>query len=452
MKFKRFPCMTVIVSCTLATIAALPALGQNNQNSTQTTSRLARYTVQDLGTLDSGTLSVAWGINERGDVEGVSTTLPDDNNMPPYPPVHAFRWRDGALTDLGTLGGPNSIANWRPSGKGQVGGYAETSSPDPSGENSCGNFLICLPVVWEKGGITPLPTVGGENGQASGFNQQGQVVGNAEDGTIDPTCSAPQLFHFKPVIWEEDPVESGVQELPTAPGDLDGVAYALNDKEQAIGLTGNCTTAFHSLLWQRQNITVQSGSSREQWTARDINSLGGSLSFPNDINDRGQVVGTSNLPGDTTNHAFLWRDGTIKDLGTLPGDVFSQADGINEEGQIVGISVDANGNGRAFLWNKGVMTDLNTLIPADSPLTLIEATGRINSRGEIAGVAIQNSTGEYHAFLATPCDQANPDRGCTMEAQTGDRPKVALPAHIRKLIDHQANRPYGSQSRRLWPK
>jgi len=62
----------------------------------------------------------------------------------------------------------------------------------------------------------------------------------------------------------------------------------------------------------------------------------------------------------------------MRDLGTLPGDVASVANGINSKGQVLGGSVDMDENSRAFLWQNGVMTDLNTLIPADSPLFLLD--------------------------------------------------------------------------------
>jgi probable HAF family extracellular repeat protein len=79
------------------------------------------------------------------------------------------------------------------------------------------------------------------------------------------------------------------------------------------------------------------------------------------------VVGVSDLPGDTTSHAFQWQNGKMTDLGTLPGEVSTFGQGINDEGQVVGGSCDMNGNCRAFLWQNGLITDLNTLIPADSP-------------------------------------------------------------------------------------
>jgi hypothetical protein len=46
------------------------------------------------------------------------------------------------------------------------------------------------------------------------------------------------------------------------------------------------------------------------------------------------------------------------------------------------------------------MTDLNTLIPAKSPLFLMEALS-INARGQIAGFG-RLSDGEHRGFLANP--------------------------------------------------
>jgi probable HAF family extracellular repeat protein len=109
------------------------------------------------------------------------------------------------------------------------------------------------------------------------------------------------------------------------------------------------------------------------------------------------VVGLSNLPGDMTHHPFLWQNGVMTDLGTLPGDVFASAHGINTKGQVVGGSGNASGNLRAFLWRDGVMTDLNTLNAGGSSLFLLLAED-INARGQITGFALQVSTSEVHGF------------------------------------------------------
>src|SRR5436190_17313776 len=100
--------------------------------------------------------------------------------------------------------------------------------------------------------------------------------------------------------------------------------------------------------------------------------------------------------------AFLWtrRDG-IKDLGALPGDVHSEAHGINERRQVVGISCDAAGSCRAFLWQNDVMTDLNTLVQAGYGDVLTNAQD-INDLGEITGRAFDPVSGARPAFLAVP--------------------------------------------------
>jgi len=377
---------------------------------------LPRYIVIDLGTL-GGTYSIAYGINNSGWVSGFST-LPGDTE------VHAFLWHDGVMTDLGTLGGQNSVTWFSPNNRRNLGGAAETFTPDPLGEDYCGHgtHLICLPIVWHDGVGTPLPTLGGSNGSAQGMNGRDVVPGSAENTTPDPACNPPQVLQTKPVLWEK----GKIQELPTFPGDTVGVAHVINDKGQATGWSGNCAktglgfTNFHALLW-------------ENGRAIYLGSLGGTLNTQGlGINNRGQVAGFGDLAGDTTFHAFLWQKGVMSDLGTLPGDAASRADGLNNLGQVVGGSWDASWNGSAFIWQDGVMTDLNTLISPDSPLYLLEAQGCINDSEQIAGYALQISTGEVHAFLATPTKEHWP---------ISERPKIVLPDDVRNLL--QEHRRFG---------
>jgi probable HAF family extracellular repeat protein len=90
------------------------------------------------------------------------------------------------------------------------------------------------------------------------------------------------------------------------------------------------------------------------WTAKDgminLGSLGGSQSFADGINDRGQVVGSSSIPGGH-GRAFLWtaKDG-MTDLGIIAGSQGAYAEGINERGDVVGSSYWASGESRATLW------------------------------------------------------------------------------------------------------
>jgi probable HAF family extracellular repeat protein len=276
--------------------------------------------------------------------------------------------------------------------------------------------------------MNPLPTLGGNNGMANEINNRGQVAGYAENSTHDRTCAFPnlQVLHVEPVIWEE----GEIRQLPTFPGDPDGGANGINDRGQAVGGSGTChggpTQSPHALLWQGGTLT-------------DLGNLGGTrVNSGQDINNQGQVVGFATLPDNTTVHAFLWtEDDGMQDLGTLPGDVTTFGYGINGKGQVVGSSVDASGNPRAFLWQEGVITDLNTLTPVGSPLFLLDAFV-INARGQIVGDALQISTGQVHAYFATPgCDEDDCEGATPAARVAGNPPKVTLPESVRKLVQQR---------------
>src|SRR6266568_4114010 len=108
------------------------------------------------------------------------------------------------------------------------------------------------------------------------------------------------------------------------------------------------------------------------YTITDLGGLSGSPSANvSGINNLGQVVGTS------ANHAFLWENGTMTDLGTLGGSL-SVANAINDRGQVVGESTTASGEKHAFLWDHGVMKDLGT--PGET-----SSAQCINGHGDIVG-------------------------------------------------------------------
>jgi probable HAF family extracellular repeat protein len=358
-----------------------------------------QYTITDLPSL-GGTVSRGNSINDRTWIAGYSN-LPGDQTR------HAALWRNGALTDLGTLGGPNSNVTWSvKSNSGIIAGIAQTATPDPLGEawssaafypGATGTGYINLGFVWENGVMRALPTLGGNHGFATGANGRGQVVGWAENSTHDPTCVPPQQLQFRPVVY--GPKANQIAELPLSAGDTSGAATAINEQGQAVGISGICDqavgrhTAKHALLWDNGKIV-------------DLGNLGALWwNTPTNINQHGDIVGFAGDPafpeGDIL-HAFIWtaKDG-IKPLGALPGHVHSEAYGINDNGQVVGVSCDADFvDCRAFIWQNGVMTDLNALKPASYPARLEQAKD-INQAGEIAGRSI-DSAGVRRAFLATP--------------------------------------------------
>ncbi|HTX34293.1 MAG TPA: hypothetical protein VME43_04700 [Bryobacteraceae bacterium] len=338
--------------------------------------------------------------------------------------LHAVAWYQGQMYDLGTLKGENSQAfgtnmldqpGYRP---GLVVGEAQTSKPDPDGEDFCSFTALgllpsgsCLPFLWRNGVMYALPTLGGNNGIANKINYADEIAGTAENTMYDATCPSGMIQHqFLPVVWQF----AVPHQLPTYPGDPDGSAMAINDGGQAAGASGTCAPSspisainlqpLHALLW-------------ENGTATDLGNLGGTGQFfgieAEYLNNAGQVVGWSDLKGDANFHAFLWTKGTgMQDLGTVGSDVNSLAIGINDAGDVVGASLDANFNPRAFLRVGQNLLDLNDLLPAGSPLYLLTACS-INRARQITGIAI-DLAGNIHAYLATPVRDA--DSGASMWA------------------------------------
>jgi probable HAF family extracellular repeat protein len=407
----------------LAALAVpLTAAAQDTQ---QRTLPAVQYTITDLGTLDGGTFSQPFFIDRYGLVSG-SASLPDGTQ-------NAVLWLNGQMKDIGTpgLGGPNSIA-FVDNESSRAVGEAETSTSDPNGEDFCGfgTHLTCLPFLWQAGGMIQLPTLGGNNGVAKAISNRGEVAGFAENSTPDPGCPAPQVLHFKPVVWEK----GLIHKLPTFGGDPDGVAQQINDNGEVVGGSGTCAAfnanflynlvPVHALLWEKGKATNLGNLGGETGQA------GGNIAY--DINNQGQVVGNSDLPGDTTFDAFLWTRKTgMQDLGTLSGDVASVSLSINDAGSVVGASLDANFDPRAFLWEKGVMTDLNTLIAGDSPLYLLTGCS-VNSRGEITGLGL-TSSGDIHTYLASPTH----DVAASESTSQGVVSRRVLSDDARKLLQQQ---------------
>jgi probable HAF family extracellular repeat protein len=379
----------------------------------------ARYKVQDLGVRHPDDLGMAMGLNNYG------WSLIMDQVLDPFSVslsanlvAGTDRISIGELNlELGTLGGKNSSINWNGiNDRGEAVGMSETSVPDPNGEDVCGfgTHLTCLPFLWKNGVMIGLPTVGGNNGQASAINNRGQVAGYAENGIVDSTCP-PGITNNRidlPVLWDK----GKAQALPTIGSDPDGVAFGINNQGLAVGYSGTCTAANYGVVW-------------ENGTATALPDLGDPGAIAYAINSHGQIVGQA-VNSDGTPLAALWQNNTATSLGPLlPGDVASFATSINNRGQVVGSSFNSeNSWSRGLIWQNGVTIDLNTLFPASSHLFVISASN-INDRGQIAGMAVEmagpNAGNIVHAFLATPADE---DLGKSVADVVLTHPKINLPA------------------------
>jgi len=132
------------------------------------------------------------------------------------------------------------------------------------------------------------------------------------------------------------------------------------------------------------HVQAQSASALCAPTHYTITELpGGASTVANGINGRGQVVGTTMVKGQP--RAFLYFNGNLQILGTLPGDIASHGYGINDHGQVCGSSANSStlDFGHAFLNTGNHMQDLGVL-PGGVGSTALA----VNNRGEVAGTAI----------------------------------------------------------------
>jgi probable HAF family extracellular repeat protein len=414
MKFRILTCMTAL---TLFVVLAVPVRLAAQSN----------YSVVKLGEL-GGNSGSANGINDRGWITGADNLAGNLTSM-------ATLWVNGSTIPLGTLsGGPNSAVAWPvKSNNGVIVGISEKPDIDPVGEFfSCWPFFaaftpsgnICQGFRWQNGQMTALPPFpGGYSSYATSVNNLGQVVGWAENGVHDPTCDPSfQILQFRAVIWQPN---GTMQELPPLPGDSTSAATAINDLGQVVGISGDCgiavgsVSAKHAVLWQN-GVPI------------DLGNIGGDAwNTPTAINNHGTIIGFANTaPGTArTFQAFRWTPTTgMKSLGLLPGDLRSEALGINEKDQIVGLSRGGPFLFRAFLWQNNKLSDMNSLTVSGSPFLLF--AGDIDQQGHIVGEALDLNTGDTPGFIATPVPP-----GAAVSAAAAATPHRSLPDNVIRQIE-----------------
>ena len=238
------------------------------------------------------------------------------------------------VQDLGTLGGPTSSA-WDVNERGQVVGIADTAS-------GVGHAFL-----WERGVMHDLGTLGGDGSGAVAINARGQVV-----GTSDTATGETHAF-----LWER-----GVMHDLGGPAGGSSSARLVNSRGQVVVehvVVDGFDLEVRPYLWDDGTLTPL-GMMNEAFPEM----------YATDISDRGWVTGYG-WSATGAQDGFLWRDGTLIDLGP------SQAWSLNEAGQVSGSLYDPDGTVNA-IWQDGSWTPLDQ--PGSDGLM-----NRINERGTVVG-------------------------------------------------------------------
>jgi probable HAF family extracellular repeat protein len=307
--------------------------------------------------------------------------------------------------DIGTLGGPSTGGQGNGPGTsrfvnaaGTVVGSSDTAIPDPFAPNcSDPECLVAHAFRWQDGILTDLGALPGVNNSgANAINARGWITGFSQNGEIDPLSGGP-AGHA--VLWKD----GKVIDLGTLGRGIESAGNYINNAGEVVGVSSIDTTVdpfsfiglgpfaspTHAFIWK-------------DGVMRDLGTLGGPDSFIAGLCDdqRAELVAgtsfTSFAPNATTGvptaDPFLWINGTMTDLGTLGGTLGS-AQCANNRGQVTGQSNLAGDSvSHPFFWDQGIMTDIGTFGGDNGFPTWMNDFGEVVGRADLPN-------GIHHAFL-----------------------------------------------------
>jgi len=230
---------------------------------------------------------------------------------------------------------------------------------------------------WYDGVITSLaPLSGAQGAEALHINNNGLVVGESyATNSLGGSSTAVYWLTRDILAGDYRPISIG-----WLPGDFASLAISDNDLGDIVGTSYTTGTTYRGFLFKNGTMT-------------DLGSLGGYLVEPLAINNADLITGKAAIAGGAF-HAFQWQNGVMSDLGVLPGGTASTGEAVNASGTIVGYSTNSAGLNQAVSWTGGQLHQLPNLVNSTSSFA-----NAINSAGWIVGESA-NTTGAVAVLWA----------------------------------------------------
>jgi len=333
-----------------------------------------RYWVEVVGGLDpqgaspSGLVSFPLGMNNNGRVVGYAAS----NGSP----SQIINWKGGFVSSTPSVASTNRSFGSKVNILGRIAGAAYTT-------DAGGAIIQSRAVRWK--GLMPevLGTLGGQTSAALGINDADRIVGYS---------TLPGESQVRAFQWY-----NGVMSpLPNPSGASLAYAYDISNANHIVGVAGG-PTPVKPVLWHNGSMYQLPIPA---WSRT------GSASA---VNDAGIAVGNYEINQATgTFAAVAWVNGQRQELGNLGGSyAYAIASDINNTGQIVGTSNSAAGN-TGFIWINGQMFDLRSRLLPGLNVQIVSAHA-VNDRGQIAAAAMIE--GRLTAVVLTPVSASTPTPG-----------------------------------------
>ena len=353
----------------------------------------------DLGHYPGGTWAEAWGINKAGVVVGTGD-IPGGYDRPIGVPL--FGPEAGQWFDLGTLGGDrtDSVMCMAIADTGMIVGHAAIAD----NETIHAFAWTAATGKVDLGTLQDIGYSGYTYSLAWGTNKSGTlIVGWSGNGLDSNNLVNGTAADALPVVWTPKVTwNSGQWKTMWQIHKLDTrgfhnfqfwTAMVPNDNGQIIGVVTAPDGTLAGVLWN----PVEGG---KEWEIQKLPAAQGYSSvWPSDINNEGEIVGDvlngNGFPYSWTDEfPAYWkpsdRSGShfkVTILPTLGGHLsgLGDAEGINDVGDIVGGSTDADGNYYASAWRTRDLDDVPTLLSSPTHSGSWSWANRVNNYGLAVG-------------------------------------------------------------------